>query len=69
MCILENGGRWRNEQMKEYMRANFNRTFQNNTIAKNLSFLINDGLVLSGRTNGASYEYWLSDSQQQEMAL
>jgi hypothetical protein len=62
------GGRWRNEQIKQFIRENYQETYQNNTIAKYLSFMINDGLVLSAPTGGACYEYWLKD-QQLKMAI
>jgi hypothetical protein len=67
-CVLCNGGHWRNEQIKSYILDNFGKTYQNNTIAKYLSFMINDGLVLSTPTGGSCYEYWLKD-QQLKMAI
>jgi hypothetical protein len=65
--VLSKGGGWRNEEIKQYIQSHFNRTYQNNTIAKYLSFMINDGLVKSRPTDWACYEYWLA--QQTRMAI
>ena len=65
--VLKNSGRLRNKQIEAAILARFGQVYQSNTIAKYLSFFINDGKVLSAPTktqNGVSCEeYWLVDNR------
>ncbi len=45
--ILKRGGRWRNKQIEQAILQDYGAAFQNNTIAKYLSFFINAGKVQS----------------------
>jgi hypothetical protein len=60
--ILKRGGKWRNEEIKNAILRDYGESFQNNTIAKYLSFKINEGSVMSGPVILASGkkcdEYW-----------
>lgn len=59
--ILKRGGRWRNKQIEEAILRDYGVQFQNNTIAKYLSFLIKGGKVLSApvaEKGKVCFEYW-----------
>ena len=60
--ILKRGGRWRNKQIEEAILRDYGMSFQNNTIAKYLSFLMKEGKALSApvRTHDGEIcaEYW-----------
>lgn len=61
--VLKRGGRWTNEQVRRTILHDFRVPFQNNTIAKYLSFMIREGVVSSGPVIKAGktqcHEYWL----------
>ena len=61
--VLKRGGRWRNKQIEEAILRDYGVQYQSNTIAKYLSFFINDGKVLSAPVHLESGkvcdEYWL----------
>lgn len=58
--VLREGGKWTNVQIQEAVRKNFGLNFQNNTIAKYLSFLIKSGAAGSERVEGGTYDrYWM----------
>ena len=64
--VLKNAGRLRNKQIEAAILVRFGQVYQSNTIAKYLSFFINDGKVLSAPTktqNGVSCEeyYWIGE--------
>ncbi len=58
----EQGYRWRNKQIELAIAREFGVCYQNNTIAKYLSFLINKGLVQSApvklQSGKMCDEYW-----------
>jgi hypothetical protein len=60
--ILKRGGRWRNKQIELSMLHDYGVVFQNNTIAKYLSFFINEGRASSAPVHLESGktcdEYW-----------
>ena len=59
--ILKRGGRWRNKQIEHAILRDYGIPFQNNTIAKYLSFLIKEGKVLSApvaEKEKVCFEYW-----------
>lgn len=60
--ILKRGGRWRNKQIEKAIVCDYGVQFQNNTIAKYLSFLMKEGKVLSAPVytgdGKACFEYW-----------
>lgn len=59
--ILKRGGRWRNKQIEHVILRDYGLQFQNNTIAKYLSFLIKEGKVLSApvaEKDKVCFEYW-----------
>jgi hypothetical protein len=60
--ILKKGGRFRNKQIELEVLREYGLQYQNNTIAKYLSFLIKEGKVLSAPVNDgkgkACFEYW-----------
>lgn len=64
--ILKRGGRWRNKQIENAILETYGVPFQNNTIAKYLSFMINDGKVLSApvkdKKESVCFEYWWIDN-------
>jgi hypothetical protein len=67
--VLQLGGHWRNKQIEIAILREYGVQYQSNTIAKYLSFMINDGMVQSAPTGGACYEYWLVENQQLKMAI
>ena len=57
--VLEKSGRLRNAQIASKILSEYGITYQNNTIAKYLSFFINEGKVLSAPTESKTcFEYW-----------
>jgi hypothetical protein len=48
--VLRRGNKLRNEEIRVAIFSGFGQSYQNNTIAKYLSFLINEGNVLSEPT-------------------
>jgi hypothetical protein len=71
--ILKRGGRFRNKQLEHDILRDYGVQCQNNTIAKYLSFLINDGKVLSAPVidskNGTCFEYWWIESKKKVVAI
>jgi hypothetical protein len=58
--ILKRGGRWKNKEIERAIIDQYGVQYQNNTIAKYLSFLIKKGKALSAPTGGGAecFEYW-----------
>ena len=64
--VLEKSGRLRNAQIAIKILSEYGVTYQNNTIAKYLSFFINEGKVLSAQTESKTcFEYWWIQGQKQ----
>jgi hypothetical protein len=54
--VLRAGGWWTNMQVHDEILRRYGREYQNNTIAKELSFLQNRGVARSVRDKGATFE-------------
>lgn len=52
--VLSRGGKWTNVEIEKVLEKEFHEPNQNNTIAKNLHFLMKDGLVVSNMQPGAT---------------
>lgn len=63
------GRRWTNVEIAETIRKSFGVTFQNNTIAKDLSHMIEDGEVQSEPAPGKKvFQYWLIQEPKKKKA-
>jgi hypothetical protein len=71
--VLKRGGRWRNEQIKAAILQYHGAMYQNNTIAKYLSFFMKKGAVRSNpvkTSNGKMCdEYWFVPNSEKPASI